>query len=112
MIADLTRLHDGVTAAWMSVDVATVNGNAVRLRVMQDVTAPWHAHDRSDELFLVMSGSLVLDTEHGSHEIQPGQLFVVPAGTRHRARVIGRATVLVVDRIVQGDAVAERLDGV
>ena len=36
---DLASLHDGVTAVWRSLDVATVNGNAVRCRVMQDVAA-------------------------------------------------------------------------
>ena len=97
--ADLDALQRGVTAPWRSVDVARVNGNAVRFRIMADRTADWHVHPRSDELFYVVSGMVVLDTEHGAHAIAAGQLFVVPAGTRHRARVSGRATLLVVDAI-------------
>jgi mannose-6-phosphate isomerase-like protein (cupin superfamily) len=96
---DLTALHDGVAAAWKSIDVASVNGNTVHCRVMQDVAADWHVHERSDELFYVLSGTVNLDTEQATHAIRAGALFVVPAGTRHRARVVGRATLLVVDRI-------------
>jgi quercetin dioxygenase-like cupin family protein len=96
-VCDLDQLQRGVVAAWQSVDVATINGNAVRSRVMQDVTAPWHVHAASDKLFLVMTGTLHLDTEQGTHALGPGQLFVMPAGTRHRARVAGRATLLIVD---------------
>lgn len=96
---DLDGLQTGVTHSWKSFDVATVNGNAVRFRVMENTTANWHVHEHTDELFYVVSGTVLLDTEHGVREIQPGQLLVIPAGTRHRARVEGRATVLVVDNI-------------
>ena len=96
---DLAALHDGITAAWRSVDVAAVNGNAVRCRVMEDAAADWHVHADSDELFYVISGTVCLDTEHTTHALGAGQLLVIPARTRHRARVTGRATLLVVDRI-------------
>jgi mannose-6-phosphate isomerase-like protein (cupin superfamily) len=98
-VCDLNDLQRGVTDAWKSLDVATVNGNAVRYRVMQDVTANWHVHESSDELFLVISGTAYLDTERGTRKLDAGQLFVVPSGTRHRARVEGRATLLVIDDI-------------
>jgi mannose-6-phosphate isomerase-like protein (cupin superfamily) len=98
-VYDLNSLHTSGSEAWKSLDVATVNGNAVRCRVMQDVTANWHVHDSSDELFLVISGTAYLDTERGTQKLDAGQLFVVPSGTRHRARVEGRATLLVIDDI-------------
>jgi quercetin dioxygenase-like cupin family protein len=98
-VHDLNGLLSGIPDAWKSFDLATVNGNAVRCRVMQDVTAPWHVHDGSDELFLVLSGTAYLDTELGTRKLAAGQLFVVPSGTRHRARVEGRATLLVIDAI-------------
>ena len=66
---------------------------------MEDITANWHTHTGSDELFYVMSGTFHMDTEHDTRAIRPGELFVVPAGTRHRGRVEGRATMLVIDGI-------------
>jgi mannose-6-phosphate isomerase-like protein (cupin superfamily) len=96
---DLDSLQTGVTDTWKSFDVATVNGNAVRFRVMDNTTANWHVHEHTDELFYVVSGTVLMDTEHGVREIHSRQLPVIPARTRHRARVKGRATLLVVDNI-------------
>ena len=47
----------------------------------------------------MIAGAVSLDTEHGTYPLSAGQLLVVPAGMRHRARVDGRATLLVVDNI-------------
>lgn len=91
---DVDSLQAGVTAPWKSFDLATMNGNTVAFRVMQDTTANWHVHDSTDEMFYVTSGTVFMDTEQGTREIKTGQLFVVPAGLKHRARVEGRATLL------------------
>src|SRR5947207_13481045 len=96
---DLDSLQSGVTDTWKSFDLATVNGNTVRFRVMENTTANWHVHEDSDALFYVVSGTVLMDTERGAREIQSKQLLVIPAGTRHRARVEGRATLLVVDKL-------------
>ena len=97
--SDLDSLQIGVTDAWRSFNVATVNGNRVRFRVMENTTANWHVHENSDELFYVVSGTVLMDTERGVGEIQSRQHLVIPAATRHRARVEGRATLLVIDNI-------------
>jgi len=97
--SDLDSLQIGVTDAWRSFNVATVNGNRVRFRVMENTTAKWHVHENSDELFYVVSGTVLMDTERGVSKIQSRQLLVIPAGMRHRARVEGRATLLVIDSI-------------
>ncbi len=45
----------------------------------------WHDHPDTDEVFLVLSGRLRIDLEHGAPvELAPGELFVVPRGRRHR----------------------------
>jgi mannose-6-phosphate isomerase-like protein (cupin superfamily) len=98
-VFDLHALQADVVAAWKNFDIALVNGNAVRLRVMENKTANWHHHATSDELFYVVSGSIFIDTEVTTHALQPGQLVVVPAGMEHRARAPGRATMLVIDQI-------------
>jgi mannose-6-phosphate isomerase-like protein (cupin superfamily) len=98
-VCDIQNLPWDITDSWKSTDVATVNGNTVRFRVMANVTANWHVHAHSDELFYILSGTVYMDTEHGTQEIRSGQLFVVPAGTLHRARVTDRATLLVIASI-------------
>jgi mannose-6-phosphate isomerase-like protein (cupin superfamily) len=44
----------------------------------------WHAHDDEDELFLVLKGSLRIELEDGDVTLRRGEIFVVPAGVRHR----------------------------
>jgi quercetin dioxygenase-like cupin family protein len=96
-VKDVLALADGVTDAWKSFEVAKVNGQNVRMRVMQDWTAQWHQHDDSDEAFFVLSGTFFLDTDQGTQRIDAGQFGVARAGIRHRGRVEGRATLLVID---------------
>lgn len=96
---NLFNMMQDVTDNWKSFDLTQVNGNQVRVRVMENVTAQWHSHSDSDEFFYVLEGVVNIDTESGTQVLNPNELFVVPAKTKHRARVTGRATLLVIDKI-------------
>jgi mannose-6-phosphate isomerase-like protein (cupin superfamily) len=51
----------------------------------------WHHHPDSDELFLVVAGTLQIDLLGGNRlELGEWQSVVIPAGTVHRTRAIGR----------------------
>jgi mannose-6-phosphate isomerase-like protein (cupin superfamily) len=66
---------------------------------MENFEAPWHEHSASDEVFIVLSGNLEIDLDVDTHLVLPGQIFLVPSGTRHRARAKGRVELLVFDEI-------------
>lgn len=57
-------------------------------------TLQWHKHLDIDELFWVYDGTIVLESECGDTPLGPGELAVVPKGTRHRSTSSSRATVL------------------
>jgi mannose-6-phosphate isomerase-like protein (cupin superfamily) len=44
----------------------------------------WHAHNNSDELFIVISGTLTILLRDQEIILQPGQSFVVPKGIEHK----------------------------
>lgn len=44
----------------------------------------WHAHDETDELFLVLGGQLRIDFRDHAVELREGDLCVVPRGVEHR----------------------------
>ncbi|MEP6650404.1 MAG: cupin domain-containing protein [Lapillicoccus sp.] len=48
----------------------------------------WHSHPETDELFLVVAGTLVIQLRDSEEEhlvtLGPGQLYVVPKGIEHR----------------------------
>ena len=96
---NLLMLSEGISESWKSLNIGQFNGNNVRFRVMADVTANWHTHDDSDELFYVISGEVHIDSEAETRTLSAHEICIVPAKMRHRARVEGRATLLVIDGV-------------
>jgi mannose-6-phosphate isomerase-like protein (cupin superfamily) len=55
----------------------------------------WHRHHDTDELFLVIAGSLTIRLEDDDEVVLgPGQVFVVPRGRLHQPVSEGEAHVL------------------
>lgn len=44
----------------------------------------WHHHEHEDELFLVVSGRLLMQLRDGDVWIDEGEFLVVPRGVEHR----------------------------
>jgi mannose-6-phosphate isomerase-like protein (cupin superfamily) len=72
--------------------VAQVNDHEVRIAVM---TRPyhWHRHPDSDETFLALEGGLFIDLDDQTIELQPGNMFTVMRGVRHRTRPVADRSV-------------------
>jgi len=72
---------------WQPHVAARVNDYDVKLARVQGEFV-WHQHDDTDELFLVMKGRLHILLEGRASEgevvLEPGDLYVVPAGVRHK----------------------------
>ena len=67
---------------WSPRTVAVLNDYDVRV-VKAQGEFTWHSHPDTDELFLVLAGSLTIRMESGDVTLGPGQLHVVPRGVRH-----------------------------
>tara|TARA_B100000683_G_C12483516_1_gene552216 strand:- start:635 stop:994 length:360 start_codon:yes stop_codon:yes gene_type:complete len=44
----------------------------------------WHNHSDTDEFFLVIEGTLFIEFENETMELNAGELYVVPQGVQHR----------------------------
>lgn len=89
-VVDIGALHAAVTEAYRNDVLANVNGDCMRMSVFEGEYR-WHRHPDSDELFLVVEGRLQIDfAGRETVELTPWQFIVVPAGTVHRTRAIGR----------------------
>ena len=71
---------------WSPKIAGQVNGCLVKLVKLQGEFV-WHHHDREDELFLVVKGTLRMRVREGSGEreivIREGEFLVVPHGVEH-----------------------------
>ena len=57
----------------------------------------WHDHKDTDEAFVVLAGSMVIELEDGAVELSAGEMFVVPRGVPHRPRARAECHVLVIE---------------
>jgi len=71
------------TDHWAPRIVARYNDNEVRL-VKVEGEFVWHQHVDTDELFLVLDGTLDIELRDRTVTLAAGELFVVPRGTEHR----------------------------
>jgi len=96
-VIEAGQLVDACTVPWWNQSLARVNDCVARIGVF-DGEFHWHKHDREDELFFVLDGTLLLDIEgKGTFELAPRQGMVVPRGVVHRTRAPRRTVVLMVE---------------
>jgi mannose-6-phosphate isomerase-like protein (cupin superfamily) len=92
LAAKLARLTDH----WSPKVVARMNDYEVKVvKVQGEFT--WHAHDETDELFLVLEGALTIQLRDGDVTLTEGQLYVVPRGVEHCPRAAGEVSALLIE---------------
>jgi mannose-6-phosphate isomerase-like protein (cupin superfamily) len=85
-------LADTLRDGYANHILTSVNDHDVHISVM-DAPYRWHFHPASDETFIGVEGTLVIDFEDGSIELQNGQMLTIPAGVRHNTRPKGDRSV-------------------
>lgn len=82
-----------LTRPFTMIELAYIEDFSVSIYLCQGALA-WHKHLDQDELFLVHSGTINLDTELGSFTLNTGELLTVPKGIFHRSSSRIRSEVL------------------
>jgi homogentisate 1,2-dioxygenase len=75
------------------IDLIQVDDLVLSIYLCQG-TMPLHRHLDQDELFLVYSGTISLESEWGTAILRPGELAVAPKGVGHRSSSLLRSLVL------------------
>ncbi|MGV9773811.1 cupin domain-containing protein [Streptosporangium sp. NPDC003464] len=94
---DLTTALSAFDALWSPRIVTRVNDYDVRIAKVAGEHI-WHAHDETDEFFLVLDGELRIALRAAAGErvvtLPAGAVFVVPRGVEHRPFSPGGASIL------------------
>jgi homogentisate 1,2-dioxygenase len=77
------------------IDLAQVDDLSLSVYLCQG-TMPHHRHLDQDELFLVHSGTISLESEWGTVILRPGELTVAPKGVSHRSSSLLRSAVVLI----------------
>jgi mannose-6-phosphate isomerase-like protein (cupin superfamily) len=89
-VVDIRSEQADITDSYKNQVLFNINKECMRLSVFEGEYR-WHHHPDSDELFLVVAGELQIEFEgRASATLTEWQSMVVPAGTVHRTRAIGR----------------------
>lgn len=102
----LSRFDD----LWSPKIVADMNDYHVKVVKAQGAFV-WHTHPETDELFLVVRGSLTIRLREGDVRLGEGELFVVPRGMAHCPYAEEEAHILLLEpagTVNTGDAAGER----
>jgi mannose-6-phosphate isomerase-like protein (cupin superfamily) len=97
-VVDIRAEQAAIAESYSNHVLVDVNTDCMRLAVFEGEYR-WHQHPDSDELFLVVAGTLQIDLAGGSRlELTEWQSVVIPAGTVHRTRAIGRTVNLTCEK--------------
>ena len=100
---------------WSPKVVARLNDYDVKVVKLKGEFV-WHSHPETDELFLVVEGSLTIqlresDGAESDVTLEPGQLYVVPRGLEHRPVAVGDVSAVLIEpqgTVNTGDVGGER----
>jgi len=99
-----------LTELWSPRVIAEVDDSYIKVAKVQG-TFGWHAHANEDELFLILKGRLRIEMEQGPVELQAGEIFVVPKGTRHNPVAEEECHLMLIERkstLHTGDTMTEK----
>jgi mannose-6-phosphate isomerase-like protein (cupin superfamily) len=82
---------------WSPKIIAEMNDHQLKLARFQGEFV-WHCHADTDELFIVLDGSMTVHFRDGDVRVQAGELFVVPSGVEHKTSALLECKVLIVEK--------------
>ena len=57
----------------------------------------WHDHPDTDEVFIVIEGSLDIEFRDGKVTLGPGEMYVIPKGVEHRPVAENECKIMLVE---------------
>jgi len=81
---------------WSPRVVAEMNDYQFKLAKVQGEFT-WHAHPDTDEVFIIIEGSLDIEFRDGKVRLEAGEMFVVPKGVEHKPAAENECRIMLVE---------------
>ena len=80
---NLSQLQAQIDEHWSPKIIAQMNDYHFKLaKVLGEFV--WHSHSDTDEAFIILDGTLIIEFRDGHVTLEKGEMFVVPKGIEHR----------------------------
>tara|TARA_B100000085_G_C18417097_1_gene461074 strand:- start:105 stop:464 length:360 start_codon:yes stop_codon:yes gene_type:complete len=81
---------------WSPKVIAEMNDYQFKLaKIKNDFI--WHSHEETDETFIVIKGSMSIEFESETIELNEGEMIVVPKGKKHRPFADEEAKIMLIE---------------
>ena len=84
------------TEHWSPKIIARMNDTHLKLVKIQGEFV-WHSHPETDEVFVVLDGSMTIEFRDGVVTLNNGEMVVVPKGVEHRPVAAEECSVLLIE---------------
>ena len=81
---------------WSPKVIAEMNDYQFKL-VKIEGEFTWHNHGHTDEVFIVIEGSMMIEFEDKMVELNAGEMYVVPKGVEHKPCAEKECKILVIE---------------
>ena len=81
---------------WSPKVIAEMNNYQFKLVKIKDDFI-WHSHEDTDEVFIVLEGTMYIEFNTEIVKLSEGELLVVPKGTQHRPFAHEEAKIMLVE---------------
>lgn len=110
---NITEKLSHISKHWTPGIIAQMNDYHFKLAKIRGEFV-WHRHDETDEVFIIMHGSMAIELRDGKIDLKAGELFVVPKGMDHKPVAEHECSIMLVERagtVNTGDAGGEMTAG-
>lgn len=80
---NLGNAFASISEHWSPKIAGELNGQHVKLAKLKGEFV-WHKHDQEDELFLVISGELIIELRDKKLVLKEGEMVIIPKGVEHK----------------------------
>jgi mannose-6-phosphate isomerase-like protein (cupin superfamily) len=98
----LEKVNPGASAATLTLDsylkLGRLNDHVLTVIRTEERVLDFHVHERSDEMFYVIEGTMGVEFDDGVVTLEAGEFVVVPAGARHRPVCHAPVTCLLIEK--------------
>jgi mannose-6-phosphate isomerase-like protein (cupin superfamily) len=83
-VINIEKCFEGFNDTFSPKIVADLNGQYILAVRCEGDKVPWHTHEKEDEMFLVIEGTLDIHEKDKAVTLNAGEFYIVPRGIEHR----------------------------